>query len=88
MIRRDELLDAMGVALTANATLACVDNPIYFTTEKDHVQRMAADWCMVTECPVLLMCRAYGIENPREYGVYGGRTDKARQALARKRVKK
>ncbi|WP_115728052.1 WhiB family transcriptional regulator [Actinomyces culturomici] len=41
---------------------------------------MAARIC--ARCPVLDECRAYGIANPREFGIWGGLDRAARRTLA------
>lgn len=51
------------------------------TTATD--QAIAAAACR--RCPALIQCRRYGLENPREVGVYGGLTEKERRATARAR---
>jgi hypothetical protein len=81
MVRDDRttLLFAIGDAINAGDTIPCQEQPFYFTSESSDHQHVAARWC--GDCPVLKVCRKYGKEHPREYGVYGGLTDHQRSGV-------
>jgi hypothetical protein len=54
-----------------------------WTSEDPREQAIAATACQA--CPVLEQCRAYGLNHPKESGVYGGITEHERVRLARAR---
>lgn len=62
----------------------CHDIDAFTATEREHTQNapqaLAARICPT--CPVLDECRAYGIANPNEVGIYGGMTQTERRATA------
>lgn len=49
-----------------------------FTSDEPSEQRIATRSCR--RCPALAPCRAYGLENPGESGVYGGLTERERRS--------
>lgn len=66
----------------------CLDQP-WWTSEDPDFQALAAAACL--DCPVLALCRDYGLEHHKELGVYGGLTEKDRRAArraARKQLRK
>lgn len=75
----------------ARADLACIRLPKeiphlkdLWTAESVAEQRQAADLC--NQCPALMLCRQYGLNNPNEWGVYGGLTQKERTKLRPSRL--
>jgi hypothetical protein len=57
----------------------------WWTSDNATEQAAAAEAC--AGCPVLTQCRAYGIDHPKESGVYGAMTEKQRAQAARARSK-
>lgn len=54
-----------------------------WTSEEDDEQRVAAAACRSRPCPVIEVCKSYGIAYPREVGAYGGLTETERRRTAR-----
>lgn len=79
-----EAREADHEALTRTLNTLPNPTPCYdddrFLSDTDPLQALAAPRC--AECPILDQCRTYGLAWPEELGVYGGLTQKARQAAA------
>ncbi|NYI41502.1 WhiB family transcriptional regulator [Demequina lutea] len=56
-----------------------------WTSDDTQEQKAAATAC--GQCPVLEQCRQYGIDHPKESGVYGGLTERQRTQAARANTK-
>jgi hypothetical protein len=78
---RDELLAHLVDLTAAGAVPPCVAYPrAGWTADAPRDQAYAARLCEV--CPAVTPCRAYGIANPAELGVYGGMTTGDRRRAA------
>lgn len=72
--------EALTLALNAlPKPTPCYDDD-RFLSDSDTIQTLAALRC--AGCPLLDRCRTYGLAWPEELGVYGGLTQKERQAAA------
>jgi hypothetical protein len=78
---RDELLAHLVGLAEAYAIPPCVTYPhAGWTSDSHNDQAYAARVC--ARCPGLTPCRAYGLANPTELGVYGALTTIERQRAA------
>lgn len=77
MNTRAALLAHLDTLAAGGHVAPCLTYPEAGWTSDDHAeQRVAASLC--ARCPALAPCRAYGLDDPDEYGVYGALTDPAR----------
>ncbi|NYI41244.1 WhiB family transcriptional regulator [Demequina lutea] len=78
-------LSALIEATAERQVVPCfngTDVPRMWWTSDDQRQRAeAATACAI--CPVLTQCSQYGIDNPKEVGVYGGMSERQRVKVAR-----
>lgn len=78
---RRVLLDHFDVLTDAGHPPTCWTVPLperaCWTADDPAEQAVAARLCQ--SCPALTACREYGTAFPKEYGVYGGRTDTQRR---------
>ena len=59
-----------------------IDPDIFF----DHELELTAISVCV-ECPIMLTCRAYALNNKIEHGVWGGLTESQRRAIKRNKLR-
>lgn len=79
-----ELIALLGTLTWAGDVAPCVNLPAAAWVDDDaDNQQYAARLCRW--CPALETCRAYGLANPGEAGVYGGLTEQDRRGGRRRR---
>ena len=75
---RRALLDVLDAHTNAGRAIPCRVWPdAGWTAEDVAEQQLAASMCH--RCPAVEPCRTYGLAHPREFGVYGARTDHERR---------
>ena len=64
---------------------ACLEaDPEIFFPERGGSSEAARSYC--ARCPVSEECLSYALENPKEYGIWGGTSERERWAIAFKGV--
>lgn len=83
----NQFVSALHLAELANeaaSIVPCVNDPELWFPEKGDSVNAARNLCL-TECPIVLQCRAHALEHHETTGIWGGFTLLERRAVWKKR---